>query len=68
MESGVVATLTGGAVFAVVSGGVACLVGVGIVVALIPPLWRHRTDLQSVLASPTTTPAARTAPAPGQSG
>jgi MFS family permease len=44
LESGVVATLTS-AVFAVVSGGVACLIVVGLVAWRIPALRRYRTPI-----------------------
>jgi hypothetical protein len=44
-ESGLLATIAGSAVFAVVAGGIGCLVAVGAVAALIPGLWRHRTGL-----------------------
>jgi len=44
LESGLVATLTG-AVFAVVSGGVACLIVVGLVAWRIPALRRYRTPI-----------------------
>jgi len=44
LESGLVATLTS-AVFAVVSGGVACLIVVGLVAWRIPALRRYRTPI-----------------------
>jgi hypothetical protein len=44
LESGMVATLTS-AVFAVVSGGVACLIVVGLVAWRIPALRRYRTPI-----------------------
>jgi hypothetical protein len=44
LESGLVATLTG-AVFAVVSGGVACLIVVGLVAWRIPALRRYQTPI-----------------------
>jgi MFS family permease len=45
-ESGIVATWANSAVFAVVSGGVACLIGVAVMSILIPGLWRHREGAQ----------------------
>jgi hypothetical protein len=44
LESGLVATLTS-AMFAVVSGGVACLIVVAIVAWRIPALRRYRTPI-----------------------
>ncbi|MBM2810129.1 MAG: transporter [Chloroflexi bacterium] len=44
-ESGLLATIANSAVFAVVAGGVGCLLAVGVVAVLIPGLWRHRTGL-----------------------
>ena len=46
-ESGLVAAWANSAVFAVASGGGACLAAVGIMVALIPSLWRYREPLHA---------------------
>src|SRR5207249_106885 len=45
MESGLVATWANSAVFAVVFGGVACLVAVVVIGILLPALWRHKIDV-----------------------
>jgi len=54
VESGVVAAWTN-AMFAVVTGGLGCLVSLAIIVRLIPALWRHRTDREPVEAAPAAT-------------
>jgi hypothetical protein len=41
LESGLVASLTGSVRIAVVSGGVACLVGAVAVTLALPALWRY---------------------------
>src|SRR5438094_6918441 len=46
VESGLVATWTGSAVVAVVTGGIGCLVGVAGMVAFLPGLWRHRMEAE----------------------
>lgn len=46
VESGVVATWTGSAVFAAVTGGLACMVAVAVIVARTPTLWRHRIEFE----------------------
>ena len=51
VESGLVATWTN-AVFAVVSGGILCIISTLIIVRLIPELWRHRSEVE-----PATEPA-----------
>lgn len=45
LESGVVATLTNSAMIAVVTGGLGCLAAVGIMMVLVPSLWRYRLEL-----------------------
>jgi MFS family permease len=49
VRAGLVATWADSAVFAVVSGGISCLVAVAIVALLIPELWRHRIETGSVV-------------------
>jgi hypothetical protein len=41
LESGLAASLTGSVRIAIVSGGVACLVGVVAVTLALPALWRY---------------------------
>jgi hypothetical protein len=48
MRAGLVATWADSAVFAVVSGGIACLAAVLVIGLLIPHLWRHRIELEPV--------------------
>ena len=43
VEAGTVAALAG-VRFSVVSGGVACMAGVGLVLAAFPALWRYDAD------------------------
>jgi MFS family permease len=50
MESGLVATWTNSAVFAVVFGGVACLVAVIVIGVLLPALWRHKLEVEPLVA------------------
>jgi hypothetical protein len=50
MESGLVATWANSAVFAVVFGGVACLVAVITIALWLPQLWRHRMELAPAAA------------------
>jgi MFS family permease len=60
VESGLVATWTGSAVIAVVSGGLGCLISVAGVTKLLPQLWRHRTLLHAEApAEPAAAVAAR---------
>jgi MFS family permease len=47
VESGLMATWTGSAAVAVVSGGLGCLASVAIISVLIPSLWRHRVHLEA---------------------
>ena len=51
MESGLLATWANSAVFAVVFGGIACLIAVGAISLLLPALWRHRTDIEPLPAA-----------------
>lgn len=51
VESGLVATWTN-PVFAVVSGGVGCLVSLAVIVRVLPQLWRHRTDMSEAAPAP----------------
>ncbi|HEY3118909.1 MAG TPA: MFS transporter, partial [Chloroflexota bacterium] len=44
VESGLVATWTSSAVFAVVTGGIGCVAAVAVIAALIPALWHHRSE------------------------
>jgi MFS family permease len=51
VESGVAASLAG-VTGAVVSGGVLCVVGVGVAVGLLPGFWRYRADDDAVAVEP----------------
>jgi MFS family permease len=51
-RAGLVAAASGSAVFAVVSGGIGCLVGTGLVLLFIPSLWRHRTEREPLVLEP----------------
>lgn len=51
MESGLVAAWANSAVFAVVFGGVACLIAVAAIGVLLPALWRHRIEPEPVQAA-----------------
>jgi MFS family permease len=60
VEAGAVAAL-GGVRFSVVSGGVACMAGVGLVLALFPALWRYDADAHLDRPGPGAEPAQATA-------
>jgi MFS family permease len=51
-RAGLVAAASGSAIFAVVSGGIGCLVGTGLVLLFIPSLWRHRTEREPLVLEP----------------
>ena len=48
VRAGLVATWADSAVFAAVSGGIACLMAVLVIGLLIPQLWRHRIEMEPV--------------------
>jgi MFS family permease len=60
VEAGAAAAL-GGVRFSVVSGGVACMAGVGLVLALFPALWRYDADAHVDRPGPGAEPAQATA-------
>jgi hypothetical protein len=48
VRAGLVATWADSAVFAVVSGGIACLLAVLVIGILIPHLWRHQIEVEPI--------------------
>jgi hypothetical protein len=64
LESGLVASLTGSARIAIVSGGVACVAAAVIVTAALPMLWRYDARTYVPAAGPEVPEAGPEVPAP----